>query len=316
MCHRNFGKMKIKKFLLLFFINIITIVFLILFADLIYVYYQNNSKIIQNKFMLLSQTEFFNESKSRDEDSGICMPTHPEKHQRPVVISGCSIAFGSFLPFEETIGSVISKLTDRKVYNRGRCGSCISHVLYEITETKEYDKMENPEFMFFIYDPCLHAARINAYTFSPNDQIEYLSYKIAKKGEVCRSENYKIPILFSLSFVRYFMFKKRFEQRFNTENIKLTIALFDKVNQEIHKKFPDIKFIVLLYEGNLLEKDENNKFYNEIIQGIKNQGIEVISINKIINDNSNNPKYKSDEYHPNGIIWEKTAPYLINKYHL
>lgn len=301
-----------KKNLLIIIFNIVFALLLILLADCLFVYYQNNAYIIKNGFKLLPHTETYKIERTRDENSG---PALKNSDKRPVIFSGCSITYGLFLSFEETIGYLVSQLSDRSVYNKGRSSTCISQMLYELTETKVYDEIENPEYSFFIYDPILHAVRVNAEVYSPTSQIEYLRYKL-DSGKLKNISGEHIPFISSLTIYRKYSYIHNLKDQNNDYNKVLTIALFKEVNKVLHEKFPDIKFTVIVYEGNMTENDLNSDFYKDIYSALKSDNIELISVNDMMNDNCNQDKYKSDIHHPNSIVWDIVSKKLVEKYNL
>ena len=301
-----------KNILFIILFNIILIIVLALFLDLLFVYYKNNSYIIQNGFRLLPQEEAQYSKNSRDGVSGPAN-VNPQPDKRNIVFSGCSIAYGLFLPFEETIGYLVSELSGRKVFNRGSSSTCISHVLYELTDTKYYDEIENPEYMFFIYDPVLHSTRINTFVYNETSQIEYLFYKLTDNK---LSVGHSIPFLSALSLYRHFTFENNLRNHFTDYHKALTIKLFEEVNNKIHEKFPDIHFIVIVYEGNYKQFDYTNQFYKDVFNAISDFGIEILSVNEMLEDDCSKDKYKSDFAHPNSIVWKKVAEKLVEKYNL
>lgn len=306
-----------NKIFITIFLNIIFIIISVFTLDLLFVYYKNNSYIIKNKFRLLPHTAANYSDKARDTISGPAEPDNPSP-KKPIIISGCSIAYGIFLPFKDTLGYKLSQLTGRTVYNRGMSSTCISHVLYELTKTNIYDNYPSPDYFFFIYDPALHSERVNTLTFNPTSQIEYLRYKL--KNEELKISGYdfvNIPYISSLSLYRHLMFNANVHNVLSNYNKKLTTALFKETNKQIHRIFPNTKFIVIIYEGNMREKDLKNKFYKDIIDEINANGIDSVSVNTLIDDFSNSPEYKEeDNIHPNSAFWNKFSGKLVQKYNL
>ena len=301
-----------KNLFLTIILNILLIIVLIFVLDFLFVYYKNNSHIIKNGFRLLPESEALKIEKARDTVSGPAN-VNPQQGKRPVVFSGCSIAYGLFLPFEETIGYLVSQKTGRKAYNRGRSSTCISHVLYELTNSKVYDEMEQPEYMFFIYDPFLHAMRTNTFVYSATSQTEYLFYRL-KDGRL--NVGHAIPFLSSFSLFRHICFEINHNNPFTEYNKALTVKIFEEVNNKIHKIFPDIHFIVIVYEGNFNDIDYHNPFFKDILKALEDKGIEVISVSQMLGDNPNQEKYKADPAHPSAYVWEKVSEKLAEKYNL
>ena len=304
--------MKFLNILKILFINFLIIILLILLADMMYIYYKHNSFIVKNGFRLLPHSaEYF---PTRDDEPGPAA-VDVDENKRPIVFSGCSIAYGLYLSFDQTIGYLVSKLSHRKVYNRGQSGTCMSHVLYELTETSIYDDMDNPEYMFYIYDPVLHSSRTNSLIYLDHSQMEYIHYKL-KDGKLVNDTGHPIPFITALAIFRALSHKYAVDSALSDNNKAVTIALFDEINKQIHEKYPDIKFIIILYEGNTPDVDFENPFYKDILAHIKSSDIEMISVREMLGDDPLKLEYKVDDYHPSGYVWEKVAEKLVEKYNL
>ncbi|MCR5261487.1 MAG: hypothetical protein K6C94_06575, partial [Candidatus Gastranaerophilales bacterium] len=81
--------------------------------------------------------------------------------KRPIVIYGCSFAYGHRLKPTESMGYVLSEKTKRPVYNYASSGTGIQHVLYFLDNTKDINNdVEYVLYLFInehiyrMYDTC------------------------------------------------------------------------------------------------------------------------------------------------------------------
>lgn len=329
----------IIKFLKIFLVFI----FLFLILDISFFYYI----VIQEQQVFLSQQKYLNEKsriflpkyfirlmKFNDDYKGI-IENHlrpiqnPESKEQPILIFGCSYAYGYVFDNEETISYIMSKYSNRPIINRAISCWGIQHMLYQLKEDKTFfSSIKPPKYIFYILmDHGSHFFRL-FHTNFPNilNNEYYFTYKLKNNELVERKPflnlyyGFAIPRHIYNKFVSIYVGKSL---RYNNPKLYDFIILhFLKINEEISKlwktnKIENLpssqsspKFIILTFEGN-----QEQLWKSQLEQ----QGIQVINIAELIGkEDLMNPKFGFFEpevaSHPNGKLWKEVVPKLKELY--
>ena len=117
--------------------------------------------------------------------------------QNPIIIFGCSFAYGQYLYQNQTFSYKLANILKRSVYNRALAGAGPQHAYYQ-TQTEDFYK-EVPKSNTVIYVMIDdHYRRIQGELFSLLDTDLNLHYKIKDKNLVM--DNYDNYILNALKF--------------------------------------------------------------------------------------------------------------------
>lgn len=281
-------------------------------------------------FSLIAK-EFFFEKKYRDvqnwfsmknlryiEDFATRRPVSIPKKQSgklPIVILGCSYAFGSTLNDNETFSSQLSEYTGRTVYNLGLpcMGTASALYLLENPSIKE----QIPEAQYFIYLFIYDHLRRN-YLNMPNNVYNYFGahYFLDKNCDLHFKHLNKIQ-MFLHSFYTYRIIENAFcIYKMKKEDFSLFKALLKQIKSEINQKYPKSEFVMLVYDdylendealgGGIFDDDKNlTQICNEL--GIKIIYTKQMKCGKSILER----KYVSfDGWHPTKEAWTKIVPEL------
>lgn len=229
----------------------------------------------------------------------------------PILIYGCSVAYGFALPDEESFGNQLSELTKRPVYNFGMSAKGLQHAYYLIKNDEKISP--EPEYVFYVFiNDHLRRMFVNC---NKIDNTNYLTYRV-KKGELVENKQNSLSdksyLVAGIQNFAYYGLKNLFkEQVFDIAKTYLV-----SIKNEINKKYPNAKFVVINYD---------NGYYTELtpkrVEELEKEGIEIIFLNdefqdKLKMDSYKNPVEKDIFRHPNGKAWELVVKYLAEKYDL
>ncbi len=317
-----------KKLLKIFFINILILLILLLtaeiatyiVADLLYV---KNAKLYKlpieeselfYKFNIKTFDEYYY-AEIKNENK---IPVGLKYKKPPIVIFGCSYAYGTRLKDDQNFGYKLSTLTKRPVYNYSVVGGGIQHMLYLLRNPEFYKYTPEPECIVFVFVPSLHIDRLYKYSFYLWSKTLYLRYKYSNNSLVQVKEFPKI--IRSLYIVKaFYNFKNRriIEGEYSRENIEFASEHFIESQQEIKKHWKNTKLIVLYYNQELDNQEilSANKISKSIL---KEHGIITVDINDLSKENFAKKQYTLSEYdlHPNSKAWDVIVPKFVKTLNL
>lgn len=227
--------------------------------------------------------------------------------KRPIILAGCSFAYGMGLKEEETLGYKISEITKRPVYNIAMVGKGLQHNLY-VLQNKLYDKeINNPE--YFIYVIMSDQIRRLYSTVCLSDFIGYPEYVLDKNNNLTLKSN--VYPLYKQFYVYYF-FKNLYYSYIGYKNYpqhsKLVNAYFKEMKKAINKEFPNTKFVILFY-------GDYKKYFGLDLTELEKEDIIMIHTQDLSPVNIFDKEYRQSEtdYHPNETIWNIITPLLTKQ---
>lgn len=148
------------------------------------------------------------------------------------------------------------------------------------------------------------------------------SYEIKiKKEKFCNklSDELKRPVFFPLWFfqtIKYFqnLLENLYISNKGQEELFANFIIFMKeVKNETSKKFPNSKFVILLYDDSLYWKDID--FINHANWDLlRKEGFYIFDTKELTNKDLSKKEYKAEDfYHPNAKAWEEIVPPLVQK---
>ena len=225
--------------------------------------------------------------------------------KKPILFLGCSYAYGYYLTDEETISYKISKKAKRPIYNWACSAGGIQHAYYVIDKMPKIEP--EPEYIFYIYMKD-HLIRMyeNRHEL---DISEYLLYKI-KDGNLEKIDN-------RYNFIDNSFFLSRIKKKILNRYIKSKkahktfIEYTNFLKNEIKEKYPNSKFVIVIYDY----------MPQELIEGLKKNNIDIIYPQESEKFDYNNEKYKLPKerdywQHPSGKAWDVMSDILIKEFHL
>jgi len=291
--------MKFFRYLIAFFI--IFLLFLILFE--LFAYVKNSVHTGESAPYNLFRKDFSIENIENNKETHFRKPAGLQYSKPPVVIYGCSYAYGYHLKENQNIGILLSDLSKRPVYNYSFPSTGLQHALYLIKYTKPVQPAPDYIFYFYIQDQ-IRRLYVTASELSP---YYYFDYKY-QNGEM--TKNNGVFNLLKNLMLYYYIFDKFIFHKLNQEDNFNKLKLYlSAMKNELTAKYPEAKFVFVIYDKKF---DLAIKFTDEKIQEIKNMGIDVIDLDKIFGDKLYDKEYRLDDYvHPNEKAWELIAPELV-----
>ncbi len=251
-----------------------------------------------------------------------------EYSKNPILVLGCSYAYGQGLKLEQTFPYLLANITKRPIYNFSQCGS---HILANLQELENYsgaekgEKINNAEYVIYVY---MHD-HINRYLRV--DDL-YVNYKYLDDFQQNKFLNYFMKI--QLFRLLYYSFKiNNIINGGGRDNIEMFIEnssqYLKKIMLSSYKKIKEIapkaKFIIIIYDekmpdenGNLKIKYDSEVLNSHIWQEINNEtDIEVIhtkDITGFVFDKDYKLKKDISDWHPNEKAWAVFTPKFAKKY--
>ena len=244
----------------------------------------------------------------------------------PILLLGCSYAYGEFISLEDNFASKLTNLSGRWVYNFGEPGQGPIYSLLSLElEKKEPLITVEPEYVIYLY--MFHHP--NRWYFT-----QYYDY-YRKQNWIPFQKHSVLDNFYTFRYFRNMDIDKYFHE---DENLEKRMDLFFKMMNEIKNKskelYPDSKFVFLIYsdvnkdlcEGlmNSVKKDSqdiekmfeimNSKQFKHRLEAMDMQ---VITTEELINRKmvkqsdraENDPHYP----HPSASAWDEVIPKLIKK---
>lgn len=242
--------------------------------------------------------------------------------KKPIVILGCSYAYGHGLKKDESFPFLLSNLTERPVYNFATCGdellSSFSHLEKYLQDSKnERNNIKNSEYYIYVY---MHDHIVR----------DIQPWRLCKFYNNFYPQNYIYNKIFNVYLFKYIYTRIKlikmlqnypYEIKRSKNHLKQIILNSNKRIKEIS---PNSKLIILIYDEKLQDNLDPDyiKYVSDIInsdiwEDLSKNGIEIIHSKDIIGFDFNKD-YKLDVdidgWHPNKRSWEKLTPLFVDKY--
>ena len=233
---------------------------------------------------------------------------------KPIILFGCSYTEGFGLEDNETFSHKLAQYTNRSVYNRGRSGTGIPFLYYQLNDNEIIKELpKNPEYIIFTLIPD-HFPRLFRYRNFVLGGEHTLRYKI--QDDKLIEDKIKFPFLHSLftSIVieEYLTNKNSSDTKKVTD---LTVKLFDESYKKIKENFPNAKFVILYFECPFDEKNT----YDELLKDISkiSDDITMIHINEKLPQLTEHDEYWiEDKSHPSAKAWDLIVPMISKELNL
>ena len=292
--------MKILKLLI---INIIVLIILaaIFEFSLFCVFKKANPDVKLN----LQKIEYYDAVKNLE----LRKPVGLNYKKRPIILMGCSYIYGLYLDGIHTPQYKLSELSKRPVYNFAYPGKGFQHSLF-ILQNKLFDtNIKNPEYVIFVMQYDFIRRMYSPVMFT--DFVAYPVYEINNFGKVTLKSTYYPPYkkFFTYYYINNLIYFNFFDNDTRTHQ-RNVFAYFRAIRKEIEKTYPDIKFVILLY-------DDWNKFgFN--FRRLERDGFIVIQTRELTGVRLQTPEYRvSDtDSHPTEKAWDIVIPALVKKLNL
>ena len=274
-------------------------------------YYYSQSKTFQNKPFSYKLTTFRKNTNNKISNT-----------KSPILIFGCSFAYGWLLEDKEVFSNRLSELTNRNTYNMSLPACGIQH-MFHLLKDETFHKFiyqnssNTPEYAIFVYIPS-HLQRISSvtYPFLTTNTGNNLIYEL-KKNEL--TEKQYLPFIHKFYLVK--KLNMLIEKQNPPDSIEMkyknfTVAneLFIASKKILESHYPNIKFVILKYSSENDYSEYEVPFMWDIL---KKEGFIVIDSKDLIGRlYTDKDKVKDDNFHPNAQAWEELIPPLIKELEL
>ncbi len=247
--------------------------------------------------------------------------------KNPIIVLGCSYAYGHGLKREETFPYILSNLAQRPVYSFAQCGEQILNNIDRLSEFGKspynYDLINNADYIIYIYmhDHINRFLNVqNIYLYDLYEDIIPLSFKennLYKKV-------IKIPLIkFLFSSVKFRMVIKGVHYADKTDSFLK--ALIIQSQKKLKELAPNAKFIIILYEQKLPDtysplkiKFDSDRINSKIWTELQNENNIIVVHTKEITGVLFDKNYKLKEdiadWHPNARVWSEFTPVFVKQY--
>lgn len=240
-------------------------------------------------------------------------PVGEEYTKPPIVIFGCSYAYGQYLEPNQTFSYKLSKLTQRPVYNRALPGAGFPFMYFQTTSDALYNEVKAPKDVIYVMISH-HWIRSLLYYFDVLDIFDMPHYRL--KNNKLILDNYD-GIIFNFIKSTYLAKHLNHIWAFNYVNnpknkdkiVDMAVFYFIQSRKEMEKRWnKKINFTIILYNDyNILYKDE-------LTRKLKENGFNVINTDDLTKEDLKNDKYiMKENNHPSEKAWDLLVPLIIDK---
>jgi hypothetical protein len=317
----------------LIFFNILTLLFIFILADMYYLYKECNLPFLRAEYNIKNITKhpdaflnyyfrryylFFFQHDTTQKKMNIYVNDingHYRKIENkasklaPILIFGCSYAYGDQLDDKQTFSAQLGKITSKPIYNRAISGRSVQHMLYQLQQEEFYKIIPKPEIIVYVYmrdhirrlyKPCVYFGGGNRLYPDPDIFYKINNNKLELKKN--KSLTTASPLFSLLSFYAYYtpsmsgFFYKNQEQ--------FLLMHFKMAKEAAESHWGNVPFVILVIND------------DSIFRNIRNN---LIQSNFTIIDASsqfNQSEFQMTDSHPTARAWEiftpEIAKYLNN----
>lgn len=244
----------------------------------------------------------------------------------PIIILGCSYAYGHGLKKEESFPYLLSELTQRPVYDYAFCGSDLTLSVNQLFDNmymyKELaERLQNSEYIIYIYTHD----QINR-LLMPSTEKVYNHF--SSENKTLKQFLNKFFIVRNLIFrIKLYHIYRNFPDSKSSE-VFLKKFLSDNL-KELKKKIPNAKIIFIIYdEKQILIPNEDNKknkirYETDIIRSNlwkeleEQDNIKVVHTKDLVGFSFGEDYILLKDFapfHPNAKVWELFTPLFAKEY--
>ncbi len=314
-----------KKFIRIFFVNLLLFIFLIFTVELIIWGCENeNLKRRHDEYRAKGLLKFHPgvttfklnpEFFPTPENNFGRAPEGLEFSGKPIVFFGCSFTYGFTLDKNQTLPYKFAYTAKRPAYNRALHSWGIQHMLYQTYLERMYEQIPEPEFVIYTYMHD-HIRRLYLLTFLSEHMLNEdfnLRYK-EKNGKLIEITNSNpilrfIKRLYITNEIHYFYVNNFILRKSNYKNCyNFALMHFIASKEEMQKHWKNTKYVVFFYDDSYDD--------SEFKQKLEDNGFMVVNYYDLTNEDLTSPKYMKSNFHPNEAAWDLLVPALIKKLNL
>lgn len=298
-----------------FFINIIFIILFLCIIEIIsffLIFHFNEQKDITLSFLLRSGSYKKLYNPTPDILYKEIRPIeYRDKNKEPIVIFGCSFAYGYAIDYKDSVSVRLANLTNRTIYNRAKNAEGPNFMYYQL-KNNVLKNIKNPKYIIYFFIPS-HLWR--NYQAKPHTYADYITIRY----KITENEIKENPIMFPTLHSSFFVYLlDLIYLKYKSQDTKCLNKMFSKIIEESLKiikiNFPKTKFVIVYMPS--WQYEEHNPNISNLIEGI-DPDIKFIDIIKFLPDITTEDKYWVDNGgHPSSYAWEKIVPILTKELNL
>ncbi len=231
-----------------------------------------------------------------------------ESELSPIVIFGCSFAYGDGLNERQTFSHKLAKYVNNPIYNFSYGGWSVANMLYQIEHEPILKDMKEPESVIYVFVP-VQKHRLFLHVYHPLDWHLTVHYKI--KDNMLKQSKIP-PVFFSLYTIKKIdnmvaMFKGS-SDIYKSKRDEITKLFFKQSLINMKANWKNTKFYIFNFsdytEDFLYELEQETDW--KLIDLSEFEDEEKIYFNK---------KYtiSEEDKHPNEAVWDIIAPLFFQK---
>lgn len=227
----------------------------------------------------------------------------------PIIVFGCSFAYGHLFPHNQTFPYKLSRLSNRPVYNRAYPSWGVQNFLYQLKRDDFYREVRPPEYIVYVFIDA-HIERLYKSPLTPLESGECLRYK--KSGgslkEVTSGTNFLMRFFIVKKIQAIIVNKLILNEKNRDKNFDFMKLHFEEVKKIADRKYPGTKIVILKYVG------FDSWFLNTPRwKELEKEGFIVLDTTSLTGHDLSQQKYKVPDGHPNEEAWDIITPALIKK---
>lgn len=310
------------KFIKIISVNIVLFVLFICLSDML-IYLKTGKTVLKNpvkcKYIFLikytplltpCRVDFFSD---KERYSGRAPVGVEYKNKKPIVIFGCSYAYGKNLNKTETFGYKLSHYLKVPVYNRAIEGGSFQQMYMQTISESFFKEVPPTDTVIYVMIND-HYRRMYGEAFDLDSFYLNPFYK-EKNGELelANYNNYFLNFLrysTSVRIIKCLWYKNYLNSSFNQDKITdFALLHLKKSREKLEEKWnKKINFTVVLYD------DTPIKFQELLIKKLNKNGFNVIVASKLTDENLSDEKYLSSKTaHPTKEAWDLLTPLIAEK---
>ncbi len=235
------------------------------------------------------------------------------KDPNPIIVFGCSFAYGQYLNYNQTFSYKLAHILKRTVYNRAMPASGLQHMYLQSTLNSTYKDIPTADLVFYIMIQD-HYRRILINSFNIAENYFYLHYSDKKNKLVKDNYNNIFGNFYRSSYIQKYL-NHYFSDRFiyNDKNAdkltNLVLSYFLETRKNLEKNWnKKFKFVIIFYKDITYEDLLSKK--------LKENGFIVIQTKELIKEDLNSSDFKLEDNHPNEKAWNLLVPLIVRELNL
>lgn len=238
---------------------------------------------------------------------------NPNFPKRPIIVYGCSYAYGDFLNTKQTFGYKLSTLTSRPVYNFAGSGWGLQHMYFQLENNNNiYKQITNPQYAVYIFMGD-HIHRMFYHYLGLASGGLQLGY-VENNNKLIRKTPFFIQInrinILKNAEEKYLLEHYTYNTKRQDKNFNLMKTYFIESRKKLVENYPNIKFIIVKYPYSGCNQWY---YYTPRWKELEKQGFIVVDLEKILKEDLLTDEYRLPDGHPNEKAWNLIVPELVHK---